>query len=154
MTDKTRELIIQTCTSDIDEAFEGLRPLGDSAQWELVAAGFWSEDQYHSGFISYYLAKTATGIWVIDAVERNAVLDGVTEEDVEEGRLNDDQLQAIWGTTLEEAQNEVYQHIVAISRDAPASLSKTEIAQLMYDRICDDGGMRITEVEEDGLISP
>jgi hypothetical protein len=44
-----------------------------------------------------------TGVWLMKSVERNADLDDITEEDIEEGALNDDQLQALWGRTLYEA---------------------------------------------------
>ena len=35
------------------------------------------------------------GVWLMMSVERNADLDDVTEEDIEELALNDDQLRAI-----------------------------------------------------------
>ena len=44
-----------------------------------------------------------TGVWLMMSAERNADLADITEEDIEEGALNDDQLQALWGRTLYEA---------------------------------------------------
>src|SRR5262245_24893992 len=97
---------IETCVSDPDDVLEKYRPRARRVRWDLVASGYWSEDMYHSGHIAYFLARLGPGRWVLDAVERNTELDSVTEEDVEEGRLNDDQIQAMWGQTLEEAQND------------------------------------------------
>src|SRR6516162_6647773 len=105
---------IETCVSYPDDLLEKkYRRRARRAHWDLVKPGFWAEDRYHSGYIAYYLARIGTGNWVMNAVERNTELDGVTEEDVEGGRLNDDQIQAMWGTTLEEAQNHRYERIVA-----------------------------------------
>lgn len=50
---------------------------------------------YHSGHVAYYMRETVPGTWVLQAVQRNTELDGVSEEDVEEGMLNDDQSQTI-----------------------------------------------------------
>ena len=69
-------------------------------RWELAISGRWSESPYHSGHIAYYVRRIAGGVWLMKSVERNADLDDVTEEDIEEGALNDDQLQALWGRTL------------------------------------------------------
>jgi hypothetical protein len=55
------------------------------------------------GHIAYYVRRIAGGVWLMKSVERNADLDDITEEDIEEGALNDDQLQAVWGRTLYEA---------------------------------------------------
>lgn len=143
---------VEVLTSEKVGSLEQFRPLGSDTNWLLVASGYWSEDPYHSGFISYYLANVG-GVWIMDAVQRNGMLDGVTEEDVIEGRLNDDQLQALWGTTLEKAQNEEYLQIVAICKNAPASITTPEVAKLIYEQVCNDGGMRIDEFVEDGLIA-
>ena len=73
--------------------------------WMLAISGYWREDQFHSGHIAYYLACIGPGDWILDGVERNAILDDVTQEDVDAGRLDDDQIQAMWGMRLEEAQD-------------------------------------------------
>jgi hypothetical protein len=49
-------------------------------------------------------------------VERNAESDGVTENIVEGGLLNDDQIQTIGRMTLEEAQTAEYRQIVVYGR--------------------------------------
>lgn len=107
---------------------------------------------YHSGHIAYFLTMARDGVWVMDGVERSAELDGVTEEDVEEGRLNDDQIQAMWGMTLEEAQNQEYRRIVAVIEDAPADTSPQHAAKLMYDHIKNNGGKIIDEPDDDGIL--
>ena len=144
---------IEVCVSSPDDELEKYRPRTDAVRWRLVVSGYWADDVYHSGHIAYYLTRVAPGHWVMDAVERNAVLDGVTEEDVEQGRLNDDQVQALWGTTLEEAQARRYQRIVASCTGAPARMSAAKVAAALYDRVCDAGGKTITEPDDEpGLL--
>jgi hypothetical protein len=107
--------IVTSETSGVD--LEAQRP-AHPVEWQLVASGMWSEDTYHSGHIAYFIANIRPGEWLMEGVERNAQLDDVTEEDVEEGCLNDDQIQAMWGMTLEEAQNVEYRQIVAACTSA------------------------------------
>ncbi len=138
--------------TDGESSLDGLRPAA-SIQWEFVASGFWYEDMYHSGHIAYYIANPAPGCWCMEACERNAILDDVTEEDVEEGRLNDDQIQAMWGQTLEEAQNEEYRHIVAWTDGVAPDLTAAEMAAVLYRAVCEGGGNEINEPDQsDGLL--
>jgi hypothetical protein len=74
---------------------------------EPVISGHWGDDSYHSGYAAYLLHRDPGGVWVLVQEVRNTCLDDVTEEDVEAGNLNDDQLQALDGSTLAEAQNAV-----------------------------------------------
>lgn len=136
---------INICVSYSDKDLESHRPNDKDICWELIASGFWDEDTYHSGHISYYLTKVNSGYWIVNAVERNAMIDDVTEEDLEEGRLNDDQLQAIWYTSLEEAQSKVYESIVAVCTDSPPKIESKEMAQILYNQICKSDGKIITE---------
>lgn len=103
----------------------------DAGPAQLVIAGHWSDSPHHSGYIDYYLYKIGK-TWVLESSERNTDLDGITEEDVEEGALNDDQIQAMWGMTLEEAQNQDYRCVVAVCRDAPDSADSRTMANKMY----------------------
>lgn len=102
-----------------------------AVDWQPVASGHF-EGRNHSGHIAYYIANPQPGEWILDAVERNTILDGVTEEDVEEGWLNDDQIQALWGTTLEEAQDNEYRHIVAHCSGVDGRLKASEVGKLLY----------------------
>jgi hypothetical protein len=140
---KACALKIQT-ESDDQADLEARRPK-KSVTWLLAASGMWSEDMYHSGHIAYYIANPKPGCWVMEACERNAILDNVTEEDVEEGHLNDDQIQAMWGQTLEEAQNEEYRHIVAWAEGVDPDCTAVEIAAVLYRAVCESGGNEITE---------
>lgn len=140
-----------TLTTDLYGSLEEFRPEGN-LNWELVASGDWSEDMFHSGHIAYYIAKTDNGVWLMDGVERESCLDGVTDEDVAAGALNDDQLQALWGTTLEEAQSLVFRRIVAIVQDAPDGMASAEIARILYEIIEANGGKAIDEPDADGLL--
>lgn len=139
---------IETCTSYPDDLLEPYRP-DQGAAWTLVISGGWSQDRYHSGHIAYYLARGGENIWVLDSVARNAELDGVTEEDVEQGRLNDDQIQAMWGMTLEEAQAQVYKRIVAVCHDAPAGMEERVIAHALYAAVGKAGGRVVDEPDDD-----
>ncbi len=131
---------------------EALRPAED-VNWRLVASGYWDEDAYHSGYVAYYIASTGPGQWVLESVERNAELDDVTDEDVEEGCLNDDQIQAMWGKTLEEAQNAEYRVIVAACSGASLDADAKEMAAVLYRAVCDAGGKEISEPEDaEGLL--
>jgi hypothetical protein len=133
-------------------SLESLRPAA-ATQWVAVASGFWHEDVYHSGHVAYYIANPASGCWVMEARERNAILDDVSEEDVKEGRLNDDQIQAMWGQTLEEAQNEEYRHIVAWTEGVAPDVTAVEMAAVLYRAVCEGGGNEIDEPDDrDGLL--
>ena len=119
---------ILTCVGYSDDELEKYRPTTNADSWELAISGYWSDDPYHSGYIAYYVRKTSTNTWLMNSIERNAELDDVTEDDIEQGHLNDDQIQAMWGKTLEEAQSQSYEKIVAVWLDAPDGLSSKEAA--------------------------
>jgi hypothetical protein len=85
-------------------------------------------------------------------IERNVDLDDLTDEDVEQGRLNDDQIQALWGTTLEKAQNQRYQRIVALLSDGPAALQAREAAKILMDAVERADGKFIEESDGDGIL--
>jgi hypothetical protein len=117
--------------------------------------GHLGRGQVHSGHIAYFLANPRPGAWVVEAVERNASLDDVTEEDVEEGCLNDDQIQAMWGMTLEEAQSQEDRFIAAYVEGVDASLTSAEVASVVYPAVCQATGKDISERDDsDGLLDP
>ena len=122
--------------------------------WKLAIEGSWSQGPYHSGFVAYYVRKFKTGVWLMKGASRNNHLDDVTEEDVEAGMLNDDQIQAMWGRTLEEAQNEQSEEIVALWSNAPARTSSKAAAEALYGFLCEVGGAQINEPRRGGLCSP
>jgi hypothetical protein len=133
-------------------AIESLRP-AEAPDWQLALSGHWSEDSHHSGHIAYYVANTGPGQWLLDGVERNAILDDVTQEDVDAGRLNDDQIQAMWGRSLEEAQCSEYRRIRAACSGAPDHLSAREIAAILYRAACEADSPEVTERDDSsGLI--
>ena len=86
------------------------------------------------------------------SVERNADLDDITEEDIEEGALNDDQLQALWGRTLEEAQNEEFVEIVAAWLDAPRKTFTIDAAKMLYEALRAHDAIMVSEPDRDGLL--
>ena len=136
---------------DSHDGLEQYRPSNDSQNWELVVSGFWSQTMYNSGHIAYYITKE-NDLWLLEGVERNAELDGITEEDVEAGNLNDDQIQAMWGITLEEAQNQEYREIVAVLEGAPKELNAKKAAEIMYEEVRKNQGKIIDEPDLEGLI--
>jgi hypothetical protein len=74
---------------------------------------------------------TRPNIWIMEAVERNTCLDDVTEEDVEDGRLNDDQIQALWNMTLEEAQRQQFCRIVAVCEGGDDASAKAAMLKAL-----------------------
>jgi hypothetical protein len=72
---------------------------------------------------------------------------------VEAGALNDDQLQAMWGMTLEEAQNECFQEVTAAWMNAPTGTTSKEAAKRLYEFVCSEGGKEIDEPSDFGLLS-
>ena len=124
----------------------------DGLKWELATGGRWEEDMYHSGYISYYVASLGDGRWVMQSVQRNGELDGVTQEDVDEGHLNDDQIQAMWGMTLEEAQEAEFTQIAAMCSGASPDADALEMAEVLYRAVVREGGMEISEPDGGGLL--
>ena len=104
--------IITKLNLNSDNDLESYRP-ESSNNWHHVLSGYWSDDRYHSGYIEYYIHQTDNSTWVMEGVQRNAMLDGLTQEDIDEGNL-DDQIQALLGTTLKEAQSAKYSEIVTV----------------------------------------
>lgn len=135
-----------------EESLELRRP-SKPPVWQFMGSGFWYEDMYHSGYVSYSMAEISPGTWIVECLERNALLDDVTQEDVDEGRLNDDQLQAIWGTTLGEAQASEYRKIVACCTGVPAVMPTKVLASTLYRHIIAQGFNPIGQPDDDsGLL--
>lgn len=133
-------------------AFAKYKAYVSGTRWELAISGRWSESPYHSGHIAYYVRRIAGGVWLMKSVERNADLDDVTEEDIEEGALNDDQLQALWGRTLEEAQNEEFVELVAAWLDAPRKTLTIDAAKTLYEALRTHDAIMVSEPDDDGLL--
>ena len=128
-------------------SLEKRRPAG-KVKWQLVVKVDWSESPYHSGHIAYYIAKTSPTEWMLDSVQRNACLDHVTQEDVDEGALNDDQIQAMWGQDLEDAQAAEFRQIVAVCSEAEVNAQAKDIAVILYGRVCEAVGRSAIDDED------
>ncbi len=137
--------VITNLDNEKDDVLEHYRPSIDQESWCLVVEGNWSESMYHSGFYTYSVGKTKEGCWVLNQCDRNGFLDGLTEEDVENGCLNDDQLQAIWFSSLEEAQNERSDLICAVWLDPPPGLLAEVAGWHLYREFVDRGGMAVED---------
>lgn len=124
---------------------------GDGKGWELAIAGYWSQGRYHGGWVGYYIQNPEPGTWVMKSVQRNGCLDYVTEEDVENGALNDDQIQALGSRTLEEAQDATFEKVVAVIVGAPPDLALKEAARRLYRTVHNNDGLVVNEPEE-GLL--
>ena len=137
--------VVTNVDAQKDDALEHFRAKVEQDAWELVVEGNWSQSPFHSGFYTYSVGKTGEGHWVLNQCDRHGFLDDVTEEDVENGRLNDDQLQAIWNSSLEEAQEERWDVICAVWMDPPPGLSAEEAGWRLYREFVDRGGMAVEE---------
>lgn len=126
---------------------ERSRP-AEPLEWQYVTSGYWRQGANHSGHIEYQLCQSAPGQWMLESIERNTGLDGVTEEEVEEGSLNDDQLQAMWGLTLDEAQEHEFRQIVAIADEVPEPVQRDELIGPMFEALRRSGGKMISEPDE------
>jgi hypothetical protein len=145
--------IITTHMIEPGENLEEYRPGNPDQHWDLVASGFWGEDMYHSGHIAYFITRNDDGIWVMDGVERNAELDDVTQEDVDNCALNDDQRQALHGyESLDAAKNAVYRRIVAIIKNAPDNLTAPFAAVHLYRMLERYSGKIIVESDKKGFL--
>ena len=136
-----------TVDSKESGSLEKRRPAG-KVKWQLVVKVDWSESPYHSGHIAYYIAKTSPTEWMLDSVQRNACLDHVTQEDVDEGALNDDQIQAMWGQNLEDAQAAEFRQIVAVCSEAEVNAQAKDIAVILYGRVCEAAGRSAIDDED------
>ena len=143
---------LKICVSHPDDKLEEFRPVEGECSWQLVTSGFWSQSRYHGGHVAYFITNTNEGVWILDRVERNTCLDGVTEEDVAEGALDDDQLQAMWGMTLQEAQDKTYDRIVAVCENPPNDANAQEMAYLMYNEVFKNDAKAVVEPDNEGLI--
>jgi len=145
---------ITTCASDDgDNNLDDFDPDAGFSDWHLVIAGYWSDSPFHSGYVEYMLGNTRKGVWVLLCIERNENLDGVTQEDIDEGNLNDDQLQALWGMTLEEAQAGGYRSIVAVCEEAEVEVTREEVALMLYEALKEQDGKIVDEPIQFGLIA-
>ncbi len=136
-----------TIDSKESGSLEKRRPAG-KVKWQFVVKVDWSESPYHSGHIAYYIAKTSPTEWMLDSVQRNACLDHVTQEDVDEGALNDDQIQAMWGQDLEDAQAAEFRQIVAVCSEAEVNAQAKDIAVILYGRVCEAAGRSAIDDED------
>lgn len=88
----------------------------------------------------------------MNSIERNAELDSVTQDDVDEGALNDDQIQAMWGMTLEEAQSQSFEQIVAVGLNAAPNLTSLDASRKLYAAVREADGKVVDEPDLEGLI--
>lgn len=110
-----------------DDALESHRPKA-KVKWELVAMGTWSQSPYHSGAITYSLANTKAGTWMLESGEWSE----------EEDEFND--------TTD-------YDRIVAVAEDVPTKMTAAQVARVLYDAwVATKSAKVITEQHLDGLL--
>jgi len=139
---------IKICVDQPDDELEVYRTDDLDADWSYLVEGYWGEDTYHNGFICYTAAKTSNGTWLLDATERYACLDDLTQEDIDEGEfINDDQAQAIHDFGgLEAAQSHTYSRIVAVGLGLPDG---PYIAEKLYKAVVEGGGKEIIDFDPD-----
>ena len=88
------------------------------------------------------------------SVQRSYGLDDVAQDCGGEGRLNDDQIQAMRGMTLEEAQAAEFKQIAAACSGASPEADAAEIAEVLYGAVVRAGGLEITGPDRSGLLEP
>lgn len=139
---------IKICVDQPDDELEVYRSDDLEVDWSYLVEGYWGEDTYHNGFICYTAAKTSNGIWLLDATSRNACLDDLTQEDIDEGEfINDDQAQAIHDFGgLEPAQRHTYSRIAAVGLGLPDG---PYIADKLYKAVVEGGGKEIIDFNPD-----
>ena len=141
--------VLVNLSDEKDKKLEKYRPKlkkGEVPEWTLVAEGYWSESMYHSGYYSYSACQSKEGCWLLNQCSRNGCLDGVTKEDVDEGALNDDQLQAIHDFgSLKKAQKWEFNMICAVWQDLPEGLSAEEAGRQLYEEYVEQGGTGVEE---------
>lgn len=136
------------------EEFEALRPEGETTDWTLLISGHWSDSPAHSGHVTYNLGKTEAGAWLLERVQRDDCLDDVTEEDIEEGALNDDQLQALWRRERVEARGALeaeQREIVGAWSDALKDATVAAVAKAMLQAVGAADGIVIDEPDMMGM---
>lgn len=141
--------VLVNLSNEKDRQLEKYRPkakAGATPNWTPVVEGFWSQSMYHSGYYDYSVCQSKEGYWLLNQCSRNGCLDGITKEDVKEGALNDDQLQAIHDFgSLKKAQKWEFNMICAVWLDPPEGLSAEDAGRQQYEEFVEHGG---TEVEE------
>jgi hypothetical protein len=107
-----------------DDALEAYRPK-TRLDWELVTAGFWSQSPYHGGAITYSLANSRPGTWLLESGEWSE----------EENEFND-------------ATD--YDRIVAVAEDVPVEMKPAQIARVLYDAWVDTKRAKVINEQEHG----
>jgi hypothetical protein len=141
--------VLVNLSGEKERRLEKYRPKaigGEAPEWTSVVEGFGSQSIYHSGYCANFVSLSKEGYWLLDQCSRNGCLDGETKEDVEEGLLNDDQLQAIHDFgSLKKAQKREYNMICAVWLDPPEAQSAEDAGRQLYEEFVEQGG---NEAEE------
>lgn len=127
-----------------DDVLEEHRPT-EPVEWHHLIQGRWEQTEYHYGWAGYEYAKAGPGKWVMNCYQWEGSLDCLTQEDVDAGELNDEQEQALWDTTLEEAQAVRYCRIAAVATAVPETMGAKEIGKLMHAEVLKNGGFDVEE---------
>jgi hypothetical protein len=140
----TSEETIDVCVSYPDDELEIYRNTELAQVWRLYAEGYWGEDEYHSGYIEYSVARSTEGMWLLNACSRYECLDEVTPEEVQNGQLTADQQQAIFDHgSLEVAQQFRYNRIVAATSAFEGSMNWRIAGDKLYQAVITAGGKAI-----------
>lgn len=125
-----------------DDLLEAHRP-AEPADWHLLIQGRWEQTVHHYGWAGYECANAGPGKWVLNCFQWEGSLDSLTQEDVDAGNLNAEQEQALWDTTLEEAQALRYCRIVAVATGVPETMNAEDIGRLMHAEVLKRGGFDV-----------
>lgn len=136
---------IKLCIGDPDTELEHYRASVRDGVWAVLIVGEWGEDIYHNGYREYSIAQNKEGVWLLNSCDRYECLDGITQEDLDEGVfLNDDQSQAIFDFgSLEAAQNIRYNRIVAAGVGFPSKITWELAGNKLYKSVVEAGGKKV-----------
>lgn len=135
---------IEVCVSHPDDALEIYRNKELAQGWRLFIEGIWGQDEYHSGFIEYSVARCVDGMWLMNACSRYECLDNITQAEVDENKLTPDQAQAIFDHgSLESAQQFRYNRLVAASFAFEGQMNWRLAGDKLYEAVIAAGGKEI-----------
>ena len=157
-----RQSLIEAAALPMDEALETVMSAeaGDGWSTEGPLGGFG-----HTTYVSKpadLIQVTAECRAILEACKLNIKLETSGDSGLEALRPVDptswefvasDQIQAMWGQTLEEAQNKEYRHLVAWTQGVAPDVTAAEMAAVLYGAVCEGGGNEINKPDDrDGLL--
>lgn len=103
-----------------------------SIEWRFACSGSGFGGRSHSYNIGYFIANPASGCWVMETRERNAMLDDLSAADITKAQREDGHGQGTWLQTLDHTQDSGYEHMVAWIEGADSKMTEFEMGELLF----------------------